>query len=283
MKTQSSTRLPIVNTESTNICNQMKTALLISTYNWPEALDKVLQSVFMQTELPNEILIADDGSTDETKNLINYWSQKSPIPIKHFWQEDDGFRKTIIMNKAIANTDAEYIIQIDGDIVLDKNFVKDHVKDRAKLFYLNGARSLISEENTKKILSEKELRMDWVKNNVKNKINATRLPFLSPLLRGKKTKSNNVKGCNFSFWRADFIKVNGYNNDISGWGHEDIELAARLNNIGVYQRRIKLKAICYHLYHKTFDRKNERKNFSKYQEVVDEKITTCSNGFKQSI
>ena len=82
----------------------MKFALLISTYNWPSALDKVLQSVQNQTLKPNEILIADDGSKEETKTLIEDWKQKSKIPIKHFWQEDDGFRKTIIMNKAVLGS-----------------------------------------------------------------------------------------------------------------------------------------------------------------------------------
>ncbi len=261
----------------------MKFALLISTYNWPSALDKVLQSVQNQTLKPNEILIADDGSKEETKTLIEDWKQKSKIPIKHFWQEDDGFRKTIIMNKAVAGTDADYIVQIDGDIILDKNFIKDHISEKQEGYFLNGSRALISEENTIKILAEKDLRMDWVSKNVKNKINATRFPLIANFFRKDHFKSNNVKGCNFSFWREDFIAVNGYNNDMSGWGHEDIELAARLNNFDIKQRRLKMRAICYHLHHDYFDRKNEQTNFSTYEKVVDEKIVTCKNGYQQSI
>ncbi|WP_313215748.1 glycosyltransferase family 2 protein [Soonwooa sp.] len=259
----------------------MKFALLISTYNWPSALDKVLQSVQNQTLMPNEILIADDGSKEETKTLIEDWKQKSKIPIKHFWQEDDGFRKTIIMNKAVAGTDADYIIQIDGDIILDKNFIKDHISEKEKGFFLNGSRALISEENTHKILAEKELRMDWVSKNVKNKINATRFPFMANFFRKDHFKSNNVKGCNFSFWREDFVAVNGYNNDMSGWGHEDIELAARLNNLGIKQRRLKMRAICYHLHHDYFDRKDELSNFSVYDVVVENKVIQSKNGYNE--
>lgn len=261
----------------------MKIALLISTYNWPQALDKVLQSVMQQSILPYEVLIADDGSTNDTKWLIEKWQNKDQLKIKHFWQEDQGFRKTIIMNKAISSTDAKYIIQIDGDIILDKNFIKDHLSAQEKGFFINGARALISPENTINILSSPDLNMTQVSRKIKNKINATRIPFLSPFLRKDHLKSNNVKGCNFSFYKEDFVAVNGYNNDISGWGHEDIELAARLNNLGIKQRRLKLSAVCYHLYHDYFDRKNEATNFSNYEAVVKNKTIRCENGYEQSL
>lgn len=258
----------------------MKTALLISTYNWESALNLVLQSVQNQTILPDEILIADDGSGDSTRKLINSWQKKSKVIIRHFWQEDDGFRKTIIMNEAVFSTEAEYIIQIDGDIILDKNFIKDHLFSRKKGFFLNGSRSLISESNTNRILKAGKLNMNLVSKNVKNKINATRIPLLSYLFRKDGYKSNNVKGCNFSFWRQDFIDVNGYNNEMNGWGHEDIELAARLVNLGIKQRRLKMFAVCYHLHHQYFDRKNEVKNLGVYQDVVNNKIIKAANGLK---
>lgn len=260
----------------------MKTALLISTYNWPEALNLVLESVQVQTKLPDEILIADDGSKKETEELINLWKEKSKVPIKHFWQEDDGFRKTIIMNKAIANTEADYIIQIDGDILLEKHFVEDHISDKKPGFFIKGSRALINEEATKTILAKKKIDWNYIQQNIKNKINATRNTLLAKLFRKDKIKSNNLKGCNFSFWRKDFIEVNGYNNDICGWGHEDIELAARLSNIGIKQRQLKMKAVCFHLHHNYFDRSKENENFNAYQKVIDEKITTCEKGYLQS-
>ncbi|MFC7348096.1 glycosyltransferase family 2 protein [Chryseobacterium zhengzhouense] len=260
----------------------MKIALLISTYNWKEALDLVLQSVQIQSVLPDEILIADDGSSEDTKTLIGEWITKFTIPVKHFWHEDDGFRKTIILNKAIKGTEADYIIQIDGDIILSPHFIKDHMEELKKGFFLNGSRALINEANTKKLFEAAILDLNQTKKNTKNRINATRFPLLSKIFRKDHLKSSNVKGCNFSFWKNDFVAVNGYNNEMNGWGHEDIELAARLNNIGVKQRRLKMKAVCYHLHHKYCDRKNENKNFDIYQSVVEMKITTCENGYKQS-
>jgi glycosyltransferase involved in cell wall biosynthesis len=261
----------------------MKVALLISTYNWPKALDLVFQSVVAQTILPNEILIADDGSDSSTKKIIDEWKIKFNIPIKHFWQEDNGFRKTIILNKAISGTEAEYIIQIDGDILLSKKFIEDHLYEAKEGFFLNGSRSMMNETNTKALIDSGALCIKTMIKNVKNKINATRFPFVSKFFRKDHLKSNNVKGCNFSFWKNDFIKVNGYNNDLNGWGHEDIELAARFNNIGIKQRRLKMKAVCYHLFHEYLDRKNELKNLSSYQQVVKENIPQCNNGYQECI
>lgn len=259
----------------------MKVSLLISTYNWPEALNVVLKSVESQTVLPNEILIADDGSKAETQDLIEGWKKKSKLNIKYFWQEDDGFRKTIIMNKAIANAENQYIIQIDGDILLNKYFIEDHIGAAKKGFFVLGSRGLINEENTNLILANQSFDEKLAKKNIKNKINATRFPLGSFFLSKNQMKSRNVKGCNFAFWKDDFIAVNGYNNEMNGWGHEDIELAARLNNFGIKQKKVKLIAVCYHLHHSFNDRSNENKNFAIYENVVANKVVVCENGYHQ--
>lgn len=257
----------------------MKIALLIATYNWEEALYMVLQMVEKQTVLPNEILIADDGSTQQTAEVINYWKKRMLIPIKHHWHNDKGFRKTIIMNKAIASSNADYIIQIDGDILIEKNFIKDHIKASRKGFFIKGSRALISEERTKNILKTKVFTTSNEVKYVKNKINATRIPLIAPIFRKDKFKSDNVKGCNFAFWRKDFIAVNGYNNNMDGWGHEDIELAARLTNLGIKQRQLKMVAICFHLHHTFNDRGRESANYKTYLQVVDKKTIQCKNGY----
>lgn len=103
-----------------NSKHPIKTSLLISTYNWCEALNLCLNSVLRQSQQPDEIVIADDGSREDTKLLIADFSKKSPVPIIHVWHEDIGFRKTIILNKAIAKCSSDYIIQIDGDLILHK-------------------------------------------------------------------------------------------------------------------------------------------------------------------
>ncbi|RBW56379.1 glycosyl transferase family 2 [Tenacibaculum sp. E3R01] len=257
----------------------MDIALLISTYNWPKALHMVLSTVQNQTVLPNEILIADDGSTEDTKKVIEEWKEKLTIPIKHLWHEDKGFRKTIIMNKAIASSSSNYIVQIDGDILLEKHFIQDHIKNAKKGFFIKGSRALILKDRTESILNNQIFVLKEELKYVKNTINATRMPLFASIFRKDKFKSNNVKGCNFAFWKKDFIAVNGYDNDMDGWGHEDIELAARLTNLGIKQRQLKMVAICFHLHHKFNDRGNENINYSKYLDVVKNGVVRCKNGF----
>ncbi|TKC02915.1 glycosyltransferase family 2 protein [Pedobacter frigoris] len=256
-------------------------SLVISTYNWPEALLVSLKSVLAQSVLPVEILIADDGSGPATKAVIDDFKLMTTIPVTHFWQEDDGFRKTIVMNRAINAANGEHIIQIDGDIVLHPKFIADHRSEAMQGHYIKGSRSMLSAERTQTILKTQNPKINVFSSGVGSKINATRSPLFAPLFRGDQLKSNNLRGCNFSFWKQDFVDVNGYNNDLQGWGHEDIELAARLTNLGIKQRQLKMKAICFHLYHKINSRHNEDLNYKKYLAVIKDGTIKCKNGIKQ--
>lgn len=253
-------------------------SLIISTYNWPEALELVFISVRNQKVLPNEVIIADDGSDARTLQVIEAFKTNFNIPVKHLWQEDLGFRKTIIMNKAIEAAIGDYIVQIDGDIILHSHFIKDHLHEAEKGFYIKGSRSMLSPQLTQELLLHKRINVHAFTKGVGSKVNASHLPFFSTLFKGNKLRSNNLRGCNFSFWKQDFIAVNGYNNDMEGWGHEDIELAARLTNLGIKQRQLKLKAVCFHLFHKIYSRHNEDYNLKKYHGVVAHKIIRCQNG-----
>ena len=118
----------------------MLVSLMISTYNWKEALSLCLYSVFAQTVKPCEILIADDGSRDDTKQLIDKMRTKTDIPIVHVWHEDKGFRLSAIRNRSIERAKGDYIIQIDGDILLDKHFIADHLELAEKGYFVCGSR-----------------------------------------------------------------------------------------------------------------------------------------------
>jgi len=253
-------------------------SLIISTYNWPEALELVFKSVLKLKVAPNEIIIADDGSDERTKLIIESFKLNTTIPVKHFWQEDIGFRKTIVMNKAISNATGKYIVQIDGDIILHPNFIADHISEAKIGYYIKGSRSMLSEKFTSKILKTKNINISPISSGVGSKINASYLPLFSGFFKGDQLRSDNLRGCNFSFWKVDFLAVNGYNNDLEGWGHEDIELAARLTNIGIKQRQLKLKAVCFHLFHKINSRHNEDINYKKYRMAVERNTKRCKNG-----
>ena len=256
-----------------------KCTLLISTYNWPEALELVLKSVTLQTVIPSEIIIADDGSTQKTKEIID--SFKTELNIKHVWHKDDGFRKTIIMNKAIKEAEREYIIQIDGDMILHPKFIKDHIHYAKENYFIKGSRAMLHQKLTQEVLELKAFNFYVLSKNVRSKINATRIPFLAPLFFGNKYRTDNLRGCNFAFWKKDFILVNGYNNDINGWGHEDVELGARLVNNGILKRQFKMIAVCFHLYHKINTREKELNNLLIYEQTVKQHIKIIPNGYQQ--
>jgi glycosyltransferase involved in cell wall biosynthesis len=257
--------------------------ILISTYNWPEALELIFQSILNQTTLPNEILIADDGSTKSTKDLIEKYRKIFHIPIYHTWQEDMGFRKARVLNMAVKLCSADYIIEIDGDILLHPKFIEDHIKNAREGVFVQGARASIGYEKTTEILNSRFgiLKMNAFTNGIKSRFNAIRLPFLSFLIKEKKNGHSNIKACNLAYWRRDYIAVNGYDNQFHGWGWEDNEFAARLINAGIKKKRLKLAAICYHLYHKHNANWQEKDNEKRHLITVKSKAVACLNGFDQ--
>ncbi len=259
----------------------VKVTLLVSTYNWPEALKVSLYSVLGQTVMPCEIVIADDGSKEETKAIVDDFRKQCPVPVIHCWQEDSGFRKTRIMNVAIAASSGDYIVQIDGDIMIDKHFIADHINQMKPHTFTRGSRACLSPEITQEVLKEGKCDVSIFSKHVVNGFNALRSKILSRFLCRDSNDVRHVKGCNTAFWKEDFIAVNGYNNALSGWGHEDIELAARLHNNGVSMRIVKARAIAFHLYHTFNSRHNEENNLQVYEVVIRDGIKRCSDGYDE--
>ncbi|WP_196940229.1 glycosyltransferase family 2 protein [Sphingobacterium pedocola] len=256
-------------------------SLIVSTYNWPEALEKCIQRVLKQTHLPNEILIADDGSGDATQEAIKRLKQDSPIPIVHIWHPDNGFRLSAIRNKAIAQARYDYIIQIDGDILIDDEFIKDHLALAKKNAFLCGSRVLLTQAYSKQLLNQSAVeKLNRFKFPLGSILNSLRIPLLSRIMadRYKKNKPRALRGCNMSFWKKDLINVNGYNESIQGWGSEDAELAIRLMNSGVKKRFVKFGAIAYHIFHKENNKDNVIQNEHILLQVMTKKITFTKNG-----
>ncbi|WP_010182155.1 glycosyltransferase family 2 protein [Aquimarina agarilytica] len=261
----------------------MKTALLISTFNWPEALNLVLNSVLNQSEFPDEILIADDGSTEETQFLIDEFKEKSNLVIKHIWQEDKGFRKSAILNKAIAQTNAQYIIEVDGDCILHKDFIKDHKKLALENHFLFGSRVNIQKEYLKKLFLLEKTNFNFFSRGIRKRTRALRIPYFALFYRGSDQLSKKLRGCNMSFFRENFIKVNGYNEDFEGWGKEDSELAIRLLNSGCLGKRIRYSGIVFHIWHNVKSKSRLQKNEDIQNLVSIQKSSFCVNGIDKYI
>lgn len=261
---------------------KISVSIIIPTYNWPEALNLCLQSVLEQTALPDEIIIADDGSKPDTADLINMISEQSSIPIIHVWQEDEGFRLAQIRNKAIAKSSKEYIIQIDGDVILHKDFIKDHIQFAREGSFVSGSRLIIDEELAKHLLKSKRYKISIFTKGVHHVLNGIHLPWLSFLQENyRQNDVLYVRGCNMAFWKKDLIQVNGYNEDMTGWGREDNELAVRLINIGIKKRIIKFAGIVFHIYHVVRPRTNLNKNDEILEQAIEEKRTWSSKGISQ--
>lgn len=259
-------------------------SVIIPTYNWPEALNLCLKSVLSQSVLPDEIVIADDGSTQDTQNLIDNIAKESNVPIIHVWQEDNGFRLAQIRNKAIARSSKDYIIQIDGDVILHKDFIKDHIRFARKGSFVSGSRVIIEQGLAKQLLSSQKFKISIYTKGTHSKLNGLHLPWLSPLQ--EKYRQDDilyVRGCNMAFWRKDLLKVNGYNEEMTGWGREDNELASRLINTGIKKRIIKFAGIMYHIYHPMRPRTSVNKNDKILQQSIVSKTIWCDKGVTQYI
>lgn len=259
--------------------------LIISTYNRPDALGLCLQSVAEQKRLPNEIVIADDGSGIETDETISYFRKILSIPLIHVWHEDDGFRLAAIRNKAIASANYDYIIQVDGDMVLHKYFVKDHVDFARQGTFVRASRIYLDKKLSKKMLATGTHNINVFTKGVSNRTSGLRLPVAWRLFESTYKNSGDeryeIHGCNMAYWKKDAIAINGFNESFHGWGPEDKEFVARLLNFGVRKRFIKLGAIAFHLYHQEHSKARLTINEDLLQSSITRKTISCKNGINQ--
>lgn len=259
-------------------------SLILSTYNWKEALERVLISALKQTRPFNEILIADDGSREDTKSLINKIIDQHPNQkILHIWHEDKGFRLSKIRNRAIAASSSDYIASIDGDMILHPKFSLDHLKAAKRNHFVQGGRVILGPELTASILSSNDNpQIGLLTSDIGNRKNALHVPMLtSLLLRKNENHLKNIRGCNQAFWRDDLIKVNGFDEQYEGWGREDTDICIRLLNSGVNRQNLKFAGIAYHLFHNEADRSSLDQNDATLERSIREKIIKCETGLDQ--
>lgn len=258
----------------------MTVSLIISTYNWPRALYLCLDSVMQQTVMPSEILVADDGSGISTRDVVTHFENISPVPIHHIWHEDKGFRLAEIRNKAIAASTGEYIIQIDGDLILHRHFIQDHMIFARKGCFVTGSRGIITEMLTQKVLNGEITSLSPLMKGIRSSNNAVRFPIAS-LLYQTFGPTRSPRGCNMAFWREDLILVNGYDERFKGWGYEDAEICIRLKNCGIKQRCMKFRGIVFHLHHNLAERTGSDINEQRYLETIRNHRLRCEQGIDQ--
>jgi glycosyltransferase involved in cell wall biosynthesis len=266
--------------------------VVISTYNNPAWLEKVLWGYTFQTVRNVEIIIADDGSGEPTKELIKRFQTTSNLNIKHVWQEDEGFQKSRILNKAIVEATSDYLIFTDQDCIPRKDFVETHLRHARENTFLSGGyfklpMSISLDLTLEDIRSESAFDLNWLlRKGLKPSFKCTKLldnVLWSWFMNTVTPAAASWNGCNASGWKKDMLAVNGFNEDMQ-YGGQDREFGERLWNLGLKSKQIRYSAICLHLDHKRPYKTEEtmRKNRAIRNETKRSKRVETLHGIRKA-
>lgn len=268
--------------------NRVSISVIISTYNSEDWLQKVLWGYEIQTFRAFEVIIADDGSKQPTFDLIEKIQKEVSYPINHIWQEDEGFQKSRILNKAIIACQSNYILMSDGDCIPRKDFLETHIKNKEQGYFLSGGYFMLP-MNISKIITKEDIHkqncfnVSWLKfkglkaSFKNNKLKAKGI--LEGLLNLFTPTKATWNGHNASGWKEDILAVNGFDERMQ-YGGQDRELGERLFNLGIKSKQIRYSAICIHLDHKRGYKTPETiaKNKAIRKKTVEKKITRTPFG-----
>lgn len=253
----------------------MKTAVIVTTYNRPDVLACVLEGYFHQNDQDFVLVVADDGSTNETAAVIRSFHQRGTVPLTHVWHEDQGFRAAAIRNRAVAATDAEYLIFTDGDCVPSRWFVEAHKSLAEAGYFLGSHRILLNKELTNRVVRERlpiyqwgwaEWGWVWRQGQINQLLPVLRFPDW-PFRKWSPHRWEGIKTCNLSLWRHDLVRVNGLDESYEGWGFEDSDLVIRLLRAGVKHKSARYAAPVFHLWHPEQDRSMVSENLARLEAI----------------
>jgi len=268
----------------------MHTAVIVTTYNRPDALAAVCEGYLAQEQAEFELLVADDGSTEETKRVIEDYARRAPFPMRHIWQEDKGFRAAAIRNKALAATTCEYVIFTDGDCVPASRFVRRHLELAERGWFSAANRVLLSDGFTRSVLAERlpihcwnwtRWTAAWLRRDVNRLLPLLDLPDGMWFRKAHPGRWEGIKTCNLGVWRNDVISVNGLDERYSGWGLEDSDLVIRLLRSGIRHKSARFAAPVFHLWHEENDRSRLPENQRRLAEVIQSRRTAALQGIDQ--
>ncbi len=251
-------------------------SVIVTTYNREDALEAVLRSLMRQTDPDFEVVVADDGSGPATAELITAWRAKFGHPLTHVWHEDRGFRAAEIRNRAILASHGTYCIFLDGDCIARPDFVAVHRRFAEPGWFVTGNRILLSRDLTARVLRESLAPeawglLAWIGQRAGSRINRLaallRLP-VGPLRRLRQNAWRGARSANLAVWRADLIRVNGFDADYSGWGREDSDIIVRLLRSGVRRKDGIFATGVLHLWHPEADRRELGENERRFANII---------------
>lgn len=251
-------------------------SVIVTTYNWPDALELSLQSLAEQTDSNYEVIVADDGSTEATKNVVRQWQQHYPVPLKWSWQEDKGFRAARSRNKAVTVASGDYLILMDGDCFVRPDFVAAHRRLAQEKCIVSGQRILLSQAFTQTCLKTKNIV--WRKSFTQlfsltrqKKLNRCFVTLPLPLDWIRLMKPHRwqwVRTCNCALFKVDYLAVGGQDEAYEGWGYEDSDMAIRLINNGCSVKWGGFTSPCFHLWHSEYDRSFSQENLFRLHSLI---------------
>ncbi|WP_417822853.1 glycosyltransferase family 2 protein [Thalassospira lucentensis] len=235
-----------------------KVSVIVSTYNWPEALEMVLQSLIDQQDTNFEVIVADDGSGPATAESIARMQKISPVPIKHFWQEDIGYRLSRVRNGAIAMAEGDIIVFTDGDCCLMPDFVSRHRKAAQAGCFVTGKRVFLKQRFTKFAMKNRLNFHKWPRaalfmlgltGNCNRPFQFMRLPQSNKSLWAHENCWKKAQGCNIAAFREDILKIGGFDEAFEGHGLEDSDFVLRMIRSGIKRKNVEFDSPVLHLYH----------------------------------
>ncbi len=264
-------------------------SVIVTSYNWSDALAAVLSGLDHQTEHRFEVMIADDGSRPEELLAIREAMADCQFSAQLVTQEDYGFRAAKVRNQAVACAKGDYLVFLDGDCIPRPDFIARHRVLAESGYWVPGNRILLSEPLTKKLLAHEETFLKhaggyWWMERLRGNANRC-LPLLYwPFAYGRKQHLKSWKGaktCNLGVWKQDFIAVNGFDERYEGWGYEDSDFVIRLIRSGIYRKSGKFALPVFHLWHAEQDRSLEHENLARLQAIIANTEQRASLGVDQ--
>jgi glycosyltransferase involved in cell wall biosynthesis len=261
----------------------VRIALVITTHERPDALAAVLDSVRRQRVAPDEIVIADDGSNVATRELISDFARRANA--RTVTQPHEGFRVARLRNLAIAAATAEYLVFIDGDMLLHPDFITDHARLARRGWFTQGVRVLADPDLTRRLVAEPASPLSPFSSGAGLLRRAYLLhsPAAASVARRIANGFLAIKTCNFAAWRDDLVRVNGFNEDFVGWGPEDKELALRLGHAGIRRQSLMFGGIAVHLHHPQASRDALPANLARLEATRRERRIRCARGLDSHI
>ena len=252
-------------------------SVIVSTYNAPRALEVILHRLCGGSHRPAEIVVADDGSTEDTAAMIRSFEPPAGTRIKHCWHPDEGFRKTRILNESVARATCPYLVFLDGDCLPHARWLEDHLRLAEPGAFVQGRRAFIPERFVDAVLEGRTTIPRLLRRGRLSGIfKAIRLPI--PRIRRDRDLYG-LLGCNLAMWREDVVRINGFDEAFEGWGiGEDSDLCVRLYNLGIERKMVHGRALVYHRDHPELPRDHVPESLARLQRSIDLGLTRCDAG-----